>query len=108
MQGFEIAGYAIGEVAQTHDGSLGMAHAFIDAIVISTDSPEYARKGGRYGLDAPFLRPPELSTDTAGIIETMEHTILQSEKHYPMRFDVILIIEPTSPLRTPEDAPPVA
>lgn len=76
---------------------------FIDARIISTDSPEYAREGERYGLEAPFLRPPHLSTDQAGAVETMQHALLEAEKHYKRRFDVILITEPTSPLRTPED-----
>jgi len=35
--------------------------SFIDAKVISTDSYEYAEEGRRYGLDAPFLRPPLVS-----------------------------------------------
>ncbi len=76
---------------------------FIDSKIISTDSPEYATEGRRYGLDAPFLRPPSLSTDDAGAIETVQHALLESERHYSTHFDIILIIEPTSPLRTPDD-----
>ena len=77
--------------------------SLLDAKVISTDSPEYAKEGQRYGLEAPFLRPDSLSTDEAGAVETMQHAILESERHYSTRFDIALIIEPTSPLRTPED-----
>src|SRR5215210_4771724 len=66
---------------------------FIDARIISTDSPEYAREGQRYGLDAPFLRPPHLSNDQAGAVETIQHALLEAEKHYRQRFEVILLAE---------------
>ena len=77
--------------------------AFIDARVISTDSPEYAEEGRQHGLDAPFLRPTRLSSDDAGAVETMQHAVTACESHYGKRFDIVLIIEPTSPLRTSAD-----
>ena len=76
---------------------------YLDARVISTDSARYAEEGERYGLAAPFLRPGRLSGDDSGIIETMRHAITESEAHYSMRFDIVLIIEPTSPMRVAED-----
>jgi CMP-N,N'-diacetyllegionaminic acid synthase len=76
---------------------------YLDGRVISTDSAIYAKEGERYGLDAPFIRPVALSGDGAGIVETMQHALRESERHFSMRFDVILIIEPTSPFRTPGD-----
>jgi len=76
---------------------------WIDARILSTDSSLYAAEGEKYGLTAPFIRPPHLSTDTAGAIETTAHALLESEKHYGMVFDIVLIIEPTSPFRKPED-----
>jgi CMP-N-acetylneuraminic acid synthetase len=70
---------------------------FLDARLISTDSAEYAEEGRRHGLDAPFLRPPELSYDTAGAVETLQHALRASEAHYGTTFDVVLIVE-TRPL----------
>ena len=75
---------------------------FLDAKIISTDSTDYAKEGERYGLDAPFLRPPHLSTDEARAVDTIQHALVLSEKYYNMRFDIVIIIEPTSPLRRPE------
>jgi CMP-N-acetylneuraminic acid synthetase len=75
----------------------------VDARVISTDSQRYADEAVRYGLAAPFLRPPELSTDTATAIDTMVHAVLESERQFGRRFDIALIVEPTSPLRTSAD-----
>ncbi len=76
---------------------------WIDKKIISTDSKEYAEEGIRYGLDAPFLRPAKLSSDSAGAIETVTHALLEAERIYGKHFDIVLIVEPTSPLRKPED-----
>ena len=87
-------------------GWAGRTLAQVDAIdtrLLSTDSPRYAAEGERYGLEAPFLRPEQLSTDQATAIDTMQHALHEAEQHYGVRFDVILIVEPTCPLRRPED-----
>ena len=76
---------------------------WLDAAVISTDSQAYAEEGIRHGLAAPFLRPAELATDSAGAMETMLHALDESESHFGRTFDILLIIEPTSPLRQPQD-----
>jgi CMP-N,N'-diacetyllegionaminic acid synthase len=79
------------------------AASFVDARMLSTDSDEYAEEGRRFGLDSWFLRPASLSDDAAGAVETCQHALLQSEHHYGTSFDVILIVEPTSPLRGARD-----
>ncbi len=76
---------------------------WLDGRILSTDSPVYAREGEKYGLSAPFLRPSYLSTDQAGAVETISHATLEAEKHRCVIYDIILIIEPTSPLRIPKD-----
>src|SRR5262245_44621965 len=75
----------------------------VDLAIISTDSPGYAEEGRRYGLEVPFLRPPELSTDMAGAVETMIHAVNSVEALYDTTFGIVLIVEPTCPLRQPED-----
>jgi CMP-N,N'-diacetyllegionaminic acid synthase len=75
----------------------------IDARVLSTDDPEIAREGSRHGLDVPFMRPPELSSDTAGSADMWRHAWLAAEEHYRRQFDVSVLLEPTSPMRRPED-----
>lgn len=76
---------------------------WLDARVISTDSPKYAREAEKHGLAAPFLRPPALSTDGASAVDTMLHALQECEAIYAKRFDIVLIIEPTSPFRRPDD-----
>jgi CMP-N-acetylneuraminic acid synthetase len=75
----------------------------VDRAIISTDAPRYAAEGRAHGLDAPFLRPPELSTDRAGAVETMIHAVNTAEAHYGESFGIVLIAEPTCPLRRPDD-----
>lgn len=77
--------------------------SLIDRRVISTDSARYAAEGERHGLSAPFLRPERLASDRAGAVETLQHAVLAMEEHDGARYDVILIVEPTSPLRLPAD-----
>lgn len=76
---------------------------WIDRRIISTDSPRYAAEGRRHGLDAPFLRPAKLSSDTAGAVETLCHALREAECIDGERYDVILIVEPTCPFRRPGD-----
>ncbi len=76
---------------------------WIDKKIISTDSEDYMQEGNRYFLDAPFKRTPELSSDSAGAIETIRHALIEAERIYRTSFDIVLIVEPTSPLREPED-----
>lgn len=77
--------------------------SFIDRRIISTDSPRYADEGRRFGLDAPFLRPESLSGDSAGAVETLAHALGAVEEIDGIQYDIILVVEPTSPLRLPSD-----
>lgn len=75
---------------------------WLDASVLSTDDEEIAEEGRRYGLAVPFLRPTELASDTATGIDTWRHAWISSEVHYGRRFDCSVLLQPTSPLRRPE------
>jgi CMP-N-acetylneuraminic acid synthetase len=79
------------------------ACSWIDQRIISTDSQRYADEGIKSGLAAPFLRPPELSSDSAGAVETLQHAVAEMEARDGGQFDIILIVEPTCPFRQPED-----
>lgn len=76
---------------------------WIDAALISTDDPEIALEANRHGLDAPFMRPAELASDTANSRDMWRHAWLAAEERYAARFDISVLLEPTSPLRRPED-----
>lgn len=76
---------------------------WIDRALISTDDKEIAEEGRRHGLDVPFLRPAELAGDMATAVDAWRHAWLQAERHYQMRFEISLWLQPTSPLRKPGD-----
>lgn len=88
----------VGRAAQ-----VAAALPFVDAALISTDDAEIAAEAKAHGLDAPFMRPPELSGDTATSVDMWRHAWLAAEAHYGKRFDLSVLLEPTSPLRRPQD-----
>lgn len=84
-------------------GRVASACDFIDARLLSTDDAEIAAEGRRHGLDVPFLRPDELASDGASSKDMWRHAWLAAEAHYGMGFNMSVLLEPTSPLRRPED-----
>nr|KXH77324.1 MAG: hypothetical protein AM324_12710 [Candidatus Thorarchaeota archaeon SMTZ1-83] len=74
-----------------------------DRIICSTDSPEIARMADEYGAETPFMRPPELATDTAPKIPVIQHALRFCEKEYDEIYDVVMDLDPTSPIRTTHD-----
>jgi CMP-N-acetylneuraminic acid synthetase len=72
----------------------------IDRIVLSTDSAEIAEAGKRAGLEVPFMRPPELAQDDTPMLPVIQHAVdaLVAEG---WTTDVIVLLQPTSPLRRP-------
>lgn len=71
-------------------------------VVVSTDSPEIAEIAREAGATVPFLRPAELATDTAGSREVMLHAADFMNKNGE-KYDSIVLLQPTSPLRNPDD-----
>ena len=73
---------------------------FIDSAVVSTDSDKIAQLAEKSGLNAPFRRPPSLSGDTIGDYEVLYHALTETEHLTKSTFDAVLMLQPTSPLRT--------
>ncbi|MEW6402812.1 MAG: acylneuraminate cytidylyltransferase family protein [Chloroflexota bacterium] len=71
------------------------------AVVVSTDSEQYAEISRTYGAEAPFLRPVEMSGDLSPDIEWIEHALTQLRAQ-GREFDCFSILRPTSPFRLPE------
>ena len=77
----------------------------IDAVVVSTDSEEIRQIALAAGAEAPFLRPASLAGDDSPTFLTVIHTLDFYEIELKRRFDYVLLLEPTSPLRRAEDLP---
>ena len=70
-------------------------------ICVSTDDVEIKSVVESYGLPVPFLRPDELATDTAGTYEVLLHALDFYEKQ-GKHYDIVLLLQTTSPFRTAE------
>ncbi len=71
---------------------------YIDNIICSTDSNEIKDLAIKNGCSAPFLRPKFLSTSKATTQKLLEYMCKKIDYHH-----YIILIQPTSPLRTSKD-----
>lgn len=86
-----------------HAALCAQSLTWIDAIVLSSDDDNFCSHAKSLNIDVPFKRPAELSTDNAKSIDMWKHAWLACEEHYKKAFDISILLEPTSPLRKPED-----
>lgn len=75
----------------------------IDRRIISTDHPEIAKTAQKSGLDAPFLRPVNIAGDRISDWDVLSHALLETESIDNVEYDIIVMLQPTSPLRKVED-----
>ena len=71
-------------------------------ICVSTDSDDIRRTAEDEGLTVPFMRPAELATDTASSYDVILHALRWMEEH-GRRYDRVVLLQPTSPMRTAAD-----
>lgn len=70
-----------------------------DEVMVSTEDPNIAEIACQYGASVPFMRSAELAQDTSKIIECIVE-IVQKYQDQDKHFDVLILLQPTSPLRT--------
>lgn len=70
-----------------------------DDILVSTDDEAIAAVARTYGASVPYLRPSELSSDTATSIEVALHALEVYEAQHGS-VDGLLLLQPTSPFRS--------
>ena len=77
---------------------------YLDRVVVSTDDKEIAEISKKYGAEIPFMRPKKLAEDNAKGIDIVLHTIdWFRENDKRKQYDLIMLLQPTSPLRKSED-----
>lgn len=87
-------------ISYTINSALGSK--YIDNTVVTTDSERIASVAMLYGASVPFMRPAELASDSAKTIDSVIHavdTLAEKGECY----DVLVLLQPTQPLRTSED-----
>jgi CMP-N-acetylneuraminic acid synthetase len=83
-------------------GQLVAGLPWIDRAVVSTDHEQIAAVAEEFGLAAPFRRPNELSGDRIGDVDVLVHALEACERIDATTYDVVVMLQPTSPLRTAE------
>ena len=71
--------------------------------VMSTDDGEIARVASAMGAEVPFLRPVKLARDETPGIAPALHAIRWLDENQGYQPDLVMLLQPTSPLRTAED-----
>lgn len=72
-------------------------------IVVSTDDPEIARVAKASGAEVPFLRPAAIAADASPVLAAAIHALDWLEANDGWTPTWLLLLQPTSPLRTSVD-----
>ena len=84
-----------------------IAHSILQAkaskifsnIIVSSDSKRINKIALKYGAEVIFKRPSFLATSKAPKIPVLIHAVKKAEKFYKKKYDIIVDLDPTSPLR---------
>ncbi len=76
---------------------------WIDKSIVSTDHSQIIEHSLESGFEVPFIRPDYIAGDAISDFQVLEHALIESEKYFNQEFDIILMLQPTSPLRTSKD-----
>jgi CMP-N-acetylneuraminic acid synthetase len=89
-------------IAYTIETALAARH-LLWRTVVSTDNPEIAAIARKHGADVPFIRPADLAGDMVPTLPVLQHAVRFVERQDGLTLDWILLLQPTSPLRTWQD-----
>ena len=92
----------LGRPMISYVGDIVHALPCIDRVVVSTDHEEIARVAEAAGIPAPFRRPVEISGDCIADKDVLLHALQTMEQIDGCIYDIVLMLQPTSPLRRPE------
>lgn len=72
---------------------------YLDRVLVSTDDKNIAAIAKKYHAEAPFLRPANLATDKTPTVPVLLHALRWLRSNEGYRPDVVVTLQPTSPLR---------
>lgn len=75
---------------------------YIDRVIVSTDGQAISGIARKFGAEIPFMRPAGLATDSAKMIDVILYTISRLKDEFCPR-DLVVLLQPTSPLRLADD-----
>ena len=77
----------------------GLKSKYIDEVMVTTDDDEIIEIAKTFKANVPFKRPNFLASDHATRSEVIRHTIEFYEQELNKKFDYVVFLQPTSPLR---------
>lgn len=88
-----------------------IAHSIVQAkkanlcslVAVSSDSQKILTIANQWGADHIINRPPELASATISKLPAIQHAVLETERVYKMKFDFVIDLDATAPLRTIDD-----
>ena len=75
---------------------------WVDRAVVSTDHDEIAAAAAAGGLEVPFRRPESLAGDRIADWDVLDHALTACEELDRCQYDIVVMLQPTSPFRRPE------
>lgn len=96
INGKPLIGYSI-------DLTNRIKQKFNAKVALSTDDDSIKEVANQLGLFTNYIRPDYLATDIAGKIDTIKDLLFYEESIIGGKYDFILDLDVTSPLRTLED-----
>ncbi len=87
-------------IAWTIEAARAVPELRADDIIVSTDAPDIAAAARRAGARVPFIRPALLAADDASSLAVALHALDWCAAHDGVVYDTLLLLQPTSPLRT--------
>lgn len=78
------------------------AQGILSEVVVSTDSARYLSIVSQYDIERRYLRPEALATDTSPTIDAVIDVLDWYRDQHRASFDAVMILQPTTPFRTPE------
>jgi N-acylneuraminate cytidylyltransferase/CMP-N,N'-diacetyllegionaminic acid synthase len=86
-----------------HSIEQARASGLFELIAVSSDSPEILDAARQAGADLLIERPAMMATDTAAKVPAIRHCVQSAEAQSGQRYDTLVDLDATSPLRLPED-----
>lgn len=90
-------------LAYTAKTAIEFARKYGADIVLSTDSADIRRIGAEAGIPTDYERPDYLANDTCGKPDAIKDALFYAEKCHDKKYDFIIDLDVTSPIRTLED-----
>ncbi len=90
-------------IAYSIDTAVKFSKLHSTHIALSTDSADIKKTAVQFGLTTDYIRPDEMATDSAGKLPVIKDLVHYHEKLNNIRYDFIIDLDITSPLRTIDD-----